>query len=189
MIAGELYRAGDPELVELRCKTRRITNRYNRSAPDNVTLRAALLHELFRDIGESVEIEPPFFCDYGWNIEVGNDVYFNFGCVILDCADVVIGDNVKLGPGVHLYAATHPTDPEMRRAGLEYAAPVRIGSGVWIGGATCVLPGVTIGENTTIGAGSVVTRDLPANVIAAGNPCRVLRSCDLALQHVIQRRP
>lgn len=175
MIAGALYNAGDPELVHMRRQTRRLTACYNATAAEDLSAREALLRNLFCAVGERVEIEPPFQCDYGWNIALGNDVYFNFSCIVLDCARVTIGNNVKLGPGVHLYTATHPTDPAMRRAALEYAAPIRIGDGVWVGGGALILPGVSIGENTTVGAGSVVTRDLPPNVIAAGNPCRVLR--------------
>jgi maltose O-acetyltransferase len=166
MIVGALYNAGDPELLQMRRQTRHVIARYNATAPDDPALREALLRGMLRTVGDRVEIEPPFQCDYGWNIELGSDVYFNFGCIILDCARVTVGSNVKFGPGVHLYAATHPTDPAVRRAALEYALPIRVGDCVWVGGGTLILPGVSIGENTTVGAGSVVTRNLPPNVIA-----------------------
>ena len=122
-----------------------------------------------------MRIEPPFFCDYGTNIELGDKVFFNFNCVILDVAKVTIGSNVMFGPAVQIYTATHPMDAEERRSGLEFAKPVRIGNDVWLGGGVIVCPGVTIGDAAVIGAGSVVVRDIPAGVFAAGNPCRVIR--------------
>jgi maltose O-acetyltransferase len=127
-------------------------------------------------MGSDVEIVAPFFCDYGSNIFIGSRVFLNTNCVILDCARVEIGDDVQVGPGVHLYAATHPLNPGARRTGLERAAPVTVGSDVWLGGGAIVCPGVTIGSGTTIGAGSVVLSDVPAGVLAVGNPCRVVRS-------------
>jgi maltose O-acetyltransferase len=176
MLAGELYLASDPELREMRERARRITCAFNASSEEEPARRTELLAELFGSVGARVEIEPPFQCDYGRHIRVGDDVFINFQCVILDCAPVTIGERVLIGPGVHIYAATHPTDPEVRRTGRELALPVTIGDDVWIGGGAVICPGVTIGSRSTIGAGSVVLRDVPSGVVAAGNPCRVLRA-------------
>ncbi|MCY1004188.1 sugar O-acetyltransferase [Nannocystis pusilla] len=175
MLAGELYLAADPELVGLRRAARRLTRRFNETTEDEVETRLEILRTLLGRCGSRLEIEPPFRCDYGANIEVGDGFYMNFDGVILDCAPVTIGENVLCGPGVHIYAATHPLDPEIRITGLETAKPVRIGDRVWLGGGVIVCPGVTIGDDTTIAAGSVVTRDVPAGVLAGGNPCRVIR--------------
>jgi maltose O-acetyltransferase len=171
MLAGALYRPADPGLVAKRARSRLLSRRLS-SGDEGV------LHELFGAMGSDVEIVPPFFCDYGIYIFIGSRVFLNTNCVILDCARVEIGDDVQIGPGVHIYAATHPLDPGMRRAGLEQAAPVAIGSDVWLGGGTIVCPGVTIGSGTTIGAGSIVVGEIPSDVVAAGNPCRVIRSVD-----------
>lgn len=176
MLAGELYRAWDPELVRERGRARRLLSRYNASAQEEAEVRRAILGELLASVGEGAWVEPPFRCDYGWNVSLGDGAYLNFGCVLLDCAPVEIGPLAKLGPGVHLYAATHPADPAERAAGLEYALPIVIGRNVWIGGSAVIGPGVTIGDNSVIGAGSVVVRDVPPNVVAAGNPCRRLRA-------------
>ena len=178
MLAGALYLASDPELAARRAQARMLTRHYNASDPSARTQRRRLLMELLAAVGEDVEIEPPFHCDYGSQIVVGSGVYVNVGAVVLDCARVEIGDRTLLGPGVHIYAATHPVNPGERRSGRELAAPVRIGADVWLGGGVIVCPGVTIGAGTTIGAGSVVTRDVPPGVVAAGNPCRVLRAMD-----------
>jgi maltose O-acetyltransferase len=183
MLAGELYLASAPELVAKRARTRELTRRYNATGPHERAERRRLLVELFAAVGDDVEIEPPFHCDYGTQILVGADVYANVGWVVLDCARVEIGDRVLLGPGVHLYAATHPVDPAVRRSGRELAAPVTIGADVWLGGGVIVCPGVTIGPGATIGAGSVVTRDIPPGVVAAGNPCRILHTLDPATRH------
>jgi maltose O-acetyltransferase len=172
MLAGELYEPADAELNALRHRARELLARFNESA------KPELLRELFGRIGEDAVIERPFHCDYGENIVVGARFYANAGCVFLDCAPITFGDRVLLGPGVHVYAATHPLDAETRRRGLELAAPVTIGDDVWIGGAAVVLPGVTIGDCAVIGAGSVVTHDVPADVVAAGNPCRPLRELE-----------
>jgi maltose O-acetyltransferase len=134
------------------------------------------LQELLGAVGEKPVITPPFHCDYGSNIFLGDRVYMNYGCVILDCNTVHIGDDTMFAPYVQVYAAYHPIDPTVRLSGRELAAPIRIGKNVWVGGGVIICPGVTIGDNTTIGAGSVVTKDIPANVVAVGNPCRVLRS-------------
>lgn len=176
MLAGELYLASDPELLAARLRARKLLQAYNASAPDEIDRRRALLSELLGRLDGRIEIEPPFFCDYGWNIKAGDNLYMNFGCVVLDCASVQIGANVLFGPGVHIYAATHPTEPEVRRSGRELAAPVIIGDDVWIGGGVIICPGVTVGAGSTVAAGSVVTRDVPPHVIAAGNPCRVFRA-------------
>jgi maltose O-acetyltransferase len=137
-----------------------------------------ILSALFGQIGPRAEIVPPFYCDYGCHIFAEDNVYMNFGCVILDVCEVRIGRNVLFAPYVQVYAAHHPTDPAIRRGGHELGSPVTVGDDVWIGGGVILCPGVTIGSNTTIGAGSVVTRDIPANVVAAGNPCRVIRPVD-----------
>jgi maltose O-acetyltransferase len=178
MLAGELYRASDEQLVAERQRARELLREFNATRDVEHERRKSILHELFGTRGEGVWIEPPFYCDYGSNIRLGDRVYMNFNCVILDVTPVTIGDDVKLGPSVQLYAATHPIDSTTRNSGLEFGRPITIGSGVWIGGGTIVCPGVTIGERSVIGAGSVVTRDIPAGVLAVGNPCRVLRTID-----------
>jgi maltose O-acetyltransferase len=175
MLAGELYNAADPQLSAERRRARDLCRSLNQSADADTELRARLLRELFARLGEGVWIEPPFYCDYGSNITLGNKVFFNFNCVILDVMPVVIGDNVFCGPAVQIYTATHPLNAAERRTWLEYAKPIEIGSDVWIGGGAILCPGVKIGDRSVIGAGSVVTRDIPPNVVAAGNPCRVLR--------------
>jgi maltose O-acetyltransferase len=176
MLAGELYIAADPELVADRKRARRLMRLFNRTTEEEIPEREGLLRELLGRAGARIEIEPPFYCDYGSNIYAGNHLYLNFDCVILDCARVRFGANVACGPGVHIYAATHPLDAGQRIKGPELARPVTIGDNVWIGGGAIVCPGVTIGDNSSIGAGSVVTRDIPPNVLAAGNPCRVVRA-------------
>lgn len=176
MVTGQLYRSGDDLLREERRHARRALKAFNDTLPDELEKRAAMLKRLFSAMGSNVEIEPPFYCDYGYNISVGNNFYANFNCVILDCAPVTIGDKVFLGPNVQIYTATHPLAAEERDKGLEAAIPVTIGDSVWIGGGAIINPGVTVGHGTTIGSGSVVTRDIPANVLAAGNPCRVIRN-------------
>jgi maltose O-acetyltransferase len=175
MLAGESYLANDPALVAARLQARRLLRAFNDAAPDDEDGRRRTLAALLGAMGPGGWIEPPFRCDYGPQIRVGARFYANFDCVFLDCAPVEIGDDVMLGPGVHLYTATHPVDPDERASGLELARPIRIGSKVWLGGGTIVGPGVSIGAGTTVGAGSVVTRDLPARVVAVGNPCRVVR--------------
>lgn len=176
MLAGEVYDSADSELAAGRLRARSLTRRFNESREDEGDLRLALLRELFGATGGSVSIEPPFHCDYGSNIFLGDGFYMNFGGIILDCNTVRIGANVQCGPSVHLLTAYHPLLAAERMTGAELASPIVIGENVWLGGGVIVCPGVTIGDNTTIGAGSVVTRDIPANVFAAGNPCRVIRS-------------
>ena len=175
MLAGELYLPSDPELAAESKRARRLLRMYNGTTEEEQELRAQLLKELFASVGSSIEIVPPFHCDYGSNIYAGNQLYMNYGCVILDCNTVNIGENVMCGPYVQIYTAYHPTEPEIRLSLQELAAPINIGNNVWIGGSAIVCPGVTIGDNTTIGAGSVVVKDIPANVVAAGNPCRIIR--------------
>jgi maltose O-acetyltransferase len=175
MLAGELYDASDAELTALRLRARGLTRQYNATREDAHDERATLLRELLGGVDGRVVIEPPFYCDYGGNIFLGENFYMNFNGVILDCNAVWIGANVQCGPGVQLLAATHPLAAVERIVGPELSAPIMIGDNVWLGGGVIVCPGVTIGANTTIGAGSVVTRDIPANVFAAGNPCRVIR--------------
>lgn len=174
MLAGELYIAADRELTGERERARNLIQAYNRTAPEEGSKRNKILSELIRAKG-SLHIEPPFYCDYGYNIEVGVNFYANFNCVILDVNSVMMGDNVLLGPFVQIYTATHPLEPEERLTGKELGRPVEIGDNVWIGGGAIICPGVRIGSNTTIGPGSVVTRDIPESVFAAGNPCRTIR--------------
>ncbi len=178
MLAGELYLASDPELSGLRERARQITGAYNSTRPAERDVRRALLNRLLGKMGPRIEIEPPFRCDYGTNIILGDNFYANFGCIFLDVAEIRIGENVMLAPNVQLYTAHHPLDAKTRVSMLEMGTPINIGDNVWIGGGAIILPGVSIGENSVIGAGSVVTKDVPANVVAAGNPCRVLRELE-----------
>jgi maltose O-acetyltransferase len=175
MLSGELYLAGDPDLREGRLRARLACAAFNASDPRAADERRALLRGLFGSCGEGAEVEPPFACDYGDYISVGDNFYANFGCVLLDCAPITIGRGVMLAPGVHIYTAHHPLDVPTRASGLELASPVTIGNDVWIGGGAIILPGVTIDDGAVVGAGSVVTRDVEASVIVAGNPARVLR--------------
>lgn len=175
MIAGELYMASDPELVALRKRARQLLRTYNSTTDDQLEERAVILQQLFGTTSERLWLEPPFYCDYGFNIHAGTGFYMNFDCVILDVAPVTIGDNVLCGPKVQIDTATHPVVAAERMAGAEFAGPIHIGNNVWIGAGAIICPGVTIGDHTTIGAGSVVTKDVPANVLAGGNPCRVIR--------------
>ena len=175
MLAGEPYRSTDPQLVAERQNARRLTRLYNATTEQQSEKRVQLLRELFGTVNSTIEIEPPFHCDYGYNIHAGENFYMNFNCVILDCCPVHIGNNVLCAPAVQIYTATHPTAHKIRLSGLEFAAPVRIGHNVWIGGGAIICPGVTIGDNTTIAAGSVVVKDIPAHVVAGGNPCRIIR--------------
>ena len=175
MLSGRLYRADDPELTAMHRRARALVARFNALPAEDDDGRRAVLRELLGAQGEHCAIEPPFHCDYGCFLRVGENFCANAGLTVLDCAAVTIGRDVLIGPHVGLFAAGHPVDPGLRRQGVEYAFPITIGDGVWIGGNTVVNPGVTIGEHTVVGSGSVVTKDLPAGVVAAGNPCRVLR--------------
>ena len=175
MLASESYNASDPQLVAERLRARQLCQQLNALAPDaDDAVRNALLADLF-GVQSNVYITPPFFCDYGSNIAFGNNVYFNFNCVILDLAQVTIGNHVMFGPAVQIYTASHPMNAAERRNGVEFGKPIVIGDDVWLGGGTIVCPGVTIGAGTVIGAGSVVVKDIPPGVFAAGNPCQVIR--------------
>ncbi len=175
MLRGELYDAEDPELAAARRRCRALLRRLNDSRDEEEGLRRDVFRKLFGAHGAQLWIEPPFYCDYGTNITIGDRVYFNFNCVVLDPAEVRVGDDVLFGPAVQLYTATHPISWKNRRTRKESARPIEIGSDVWIGGGAIVQPGVAIGERSVIGAGSVVTKDVPSDVFAAGNPCRVVR--------------
>ena len=175
MLAGELYDASDVELVAGRSRARKLFMQYNALSYDDKPGKTAVLKELLGGFENQIDIQSPFYCDYGSNIFVGENLFMNFNCIILDCARVTIGHNVAMAPNVQLYTAYHPVIAAERIKGPEYASPITIGNNVWLGGGVIVCPGVTIGDNTTIGAGSVVTKNIPANVIAAGNPCRVIR--------------
>lgn len=184
MLAGEPFNAIDPELVSDRKRARRLCHALNMADPDDDALRNKLVRELFGKTGELALIQPPFYCDYGYNIYLGELVFFNFNCVVLDSAEIRIGNNVFIGPATQIYGATHPMDPA-KRLDINIATsgrPVTIGSDIWIGGGTIICPGVTIGDGCVIGAGSVVTRDIPPNVLAVGNPCRVVRELDHAVR-------
>lgn len=175
MLNGDLYNASDPVLQRERRKARLLCNRFNQTAAEDHEQRTEILKVLIPSQGTALTIEPPFFCDYGYNIAAGNKVYFNYNCIVLDVMKVTIGDNVLFGPSVQIYAATHPMSWEERISGLESGRPVTIGSDVWIGGGTIICPGVTIGNRCVIGAGSVVTRNIPDDSFAAGNPCRKIK--------------
>lgn len=173
MLAGELYVADDPELA---ADNRRISawmDRYNATHTHSPAERLALLREAFASVGDGCNIRPPFHCDYGYNITLGRGVFLNFNCCILDVVAVSIGDNTQIGPNVQILTADHPRDPAQRRQMLEFGRPIAIGANVWIGGGAIILPGVTIGDDAVIGAGSVVTRDVPPGATAVGNPARV----------------
>lgn len=175
MLAGELYDALDKQLSAERLKTRLLIKELNDTREDQTEERRGILEELIPEAGADLWLQPPFYCDYGTNIKVGEKVFFNFNCVVLDVAQVTIGSRSLFGPSVQIYTATHPLDYKERASGLEYAKPIVIGEDVWIGGNAVICPGVTIGDRSVIGAGSVVTKDIPADVFAAGNPCKVIR--------------
>ncbi|MEM9450477.1 MAG: sugar O-acetyltransferase [Cyanobacteria bacterium P01_E01_bin.6] len=176
MLIGELYDPTDPQLTAERQRARMLCQSLNASSNAEDELRQRIFQDLFRSLGNDFWLEPPFYCDYGSNITIGDRVFFNFNCVVLDPAPVTIGHNVFIGPSVQLYTAMHPLDASERRTWKEYAKPISIGSDVWIGGGAIVCPGVRIGNQSVIGAGSVVTRDIPSHVLAVGNPCRIIRS-------------
>jgi maltose O-acetyltransferase len=174
MLSGELYDALDPDLVRAREKARNLCQDLNATREAQQDERRELLKQLFGKGGDTVWMQPPFYCDYGSNIALGERVYFNFNCVVLDVCRVTIGDYTFFGPAVQIYTAMHPMNAELRRK-QEFGKPVEIGSDVWLGGGAIICPGVRIGSRSVIGAGSVVTRDIPDHVFAAGNPCRVIR--------------
>lgn len=175
MLAGELYRPGDPELNADAAANKAWLVRYNAALGLPVAERHALLSAHFGLVGKDAVVRPPFHCDYGYNIRLGNNVFLNFNCVILDVVAVSIGDGTQIGPAVQIYTADHPRDAKTRAEGLEFGRPVVIGRDVWIGGGAILLPGVSIGDGAVIGAGSVVTRDVPAGATVAGNPAKVLK--------------
>jgi len=176
MLAGDLYMADDPELRADYARAQTLVAAFNETQGDDVEALTKILRALLGHFGDGAIIRPMFRCDYGSNIRIGARSFVNYECVFLDCNTILIGEEVQIAPGVHIYTASHPLDAATRRSGLESAQPVVIGDGVWLGGRSIICPGVTIGENTVVGAGSVVTRDLPSNVLAVGSPCRIIRS-------------
>ncbi len=180
MAAGDLYRSDDPEVVAAHHRAVGLVDRFNRSAVDDPDGRRAILTELLGRFGRGSVIRPPLACDYGVHLEIGEHTFVNFGLVALDAARITIGDHVQIGPNVQLLAPTHPLDPGLRRDGWEAAGPIAVGHNVWLGGGAIVLAGVSIGEDSVVGAGSVVTRDLPSGVVAAGSPARIIRRLDQA---------
>ncbi len=175
MLEGKLYKSSDPELVKISRKSRQLLDDFNAASHTDFDARSSIIKDLFGSVGKNPTVNKPFYCDYGVNIHVGDNFYANFDCIILDVNKVTIGNNVMFAPRVAIYTATHPIDAVIRNEYYELGLPVKIGDNVWIGGSVVINPGVTIGDNTVIGSGSVVTKDIPANVVAAGNPCRVLR--------------
>ncbi|WP_115862919.1 maltose acetyltransferase domain-containing protein [Halorussus litoreus] len=178
MLNGDLYDADDPELVAERERARDLTRRYNTTASDHEE-RRELLEELLGSLGDECEIEPPFRCDYGYNLHVGENFYANFDCVVLDVCRVDIGDNCQIGPGVHIYTATHPLDATERIEGPEYGKPVTVGDNVWIGGRAILNPGVTVGDDAVVASGAVVTEDVPEEVVVQGNPATVVKKLEM----------
>ena len=172
----QIYNDFDSDLFQRRIAAKKLFRAYNRTEDEEVGLRNQILRQLFKKLGENVWIEPDFRCEFGKNITIEDHVYINFGCVILDCAEVTIGAHALLGPNIGLYAVNHAADAEERISGGCSGKPIRIGKNVWLGGDVKVLAGVTIGDNAIIGAGSIVTKDIPPDVIAVGNPCRVIRA-------------
>ncbi|MEI3361660.1 MAG: sugar O-acetyltransferase [Oscillospiraceae bacterium] len=175
MLSGQLYDAGDETLTAARGRAKRLTWRYHQLDPTDWDSRTQILQELLGHLGEDSWIEPPFRCDYGTQISIGDRFFANYDCIFLDVAPITIGNRVMFGPRVCLYTAGHPLDAATRNTGLEFGKPIAIGDDVWLGGNVVVLPGVTIGAGTVVAAGSVVRRDLPPHVLAAGNPCQMLR--------------
>ncbi|MEV0804904.1 sugar O-acetyltransferase [Micromonospora sp. NPDC050200] len=176
MLAGDLYRGADPELEAEMRQAMVLAKAFNDSDPRDSEGRRALLEQLLGSVGAEVDIRPPLHVDYGSHIHVGARTFINYGLTALDVAQILIGEDVLMGPNVQLLTPTHPIDPEPRRAKWEAALPITIGNNVWIGGMAVICPGVTIGDNSVIGAGAVVTKDVPADVVAVGNPARILRS-------------
>lgn len=175
MLSGDLYIADDPELAKDFHKAKRLLREYNQTTEYQEADRQAILKDLFKQSGKKIHIEPPFHTDYGCNTVIGENFYSNYDCIILDIANVKIGDNVMFGPRVGLYTAGHPIDAVIRNEHYEYGKPITIGNNVWVGGNVVFNPGVTVGDNVVIGSGSIVTKDIPSSVIAVGNPCKVLR--------------
>ncbi|KRE03547.1 maltose acetyltransferase domain-containing protein [Priestia megaterium] len=179
MLNGEMYNPADAQLRRDREHARRQVRIYNGTSESEDTKRTELLKDLFGSTGENVYVEPNIRVDYGYNIFVGENFFANFDCVILDICKVSFGDNCLLGPGVHIYTATHPIDPNERNSGKEYAKPIIFGDNVWIGGSSVINPGVTIGDNVVIASGSVVTKDVPNNVVVGGNPAKIIKKLEI----------
>ena len=175
MLANLPYKAWLDGLSEERLENKKKIFKYNTLEPGNPEEKDRLIKDILGKCGDNINIEPPFFCDYGYNIEIGENFFANYNFTVLDVGKVRIGENVQVAPNVSIYTAGHPVHPESRNSGYEYGIDITIGNNVWIGGNTCIMPGVTVGNNVVIGAGSVVTKDLPDDVIAAGNPCRIIR--------------
>lgn len=176
MLKGDAYIASDPELVKDRQQARILTRLYNQTIETDDYTKIEILRKLLGSTGENVYIEPSFKCDYGYNIHLGENFYANFDCIMLDVCEIKIGKNAMLAPNVQIYTAYHPIDPKLRISGIEYGSPVTIGDNVWIGGGAIINPGVNIGDNVVIGSGSVVTKDIPSNCVAVGNPCKVIKN-------------
>jgi maltose O-acetyltransferase len=175
MLAGDLYIADDPELSAESMRAAKLVHRFNTSDPADPQARLAQLRELLGYLGEDAKILPPFYCDYGYQIHIGARTFINYGAVMLDVAAITIGEDVQIGPNVQFLTPTHPLDAGLRRVKYEAAKPITVGSNAWLGGGVIILPGVSIGENTVVGAGAIVSKDLPGNVLAVGNPARVVR--------------
>ena len=178
MLMGIIYNAEEACLIEERNRAKSLTKQYNESRQEDRDHRKYLMGQIFGKLGQNVHLEAPFYLDYGYRTTIGDDFFSNFNLTILDGGGVEIGDRVFIGPNVGIYTANHPTDVRRHEKGYEWALPVKIGNKVWIGGGVTILPGVTIGDNTVIAAGSVVTKDIPANVVAAGNPCKVIKEAE-----------
>ncbi|WP_345951106.1 sugar O-acetyltransferase [Mucilaginibacter sp. PAMB04274] len=176
MLVGQPYHINDPELVEIRYQTRELVDEFNNTGPRDKDLKEALQRKIFGSVGDNVHIEKAIRIDYGINTTIGSNVFINFNFVLLDCAPVTIGNNVFIAPNVQIYTARHPIDPIERNKHIGSASPVNIGNDVWIGGNCVILPGVSIGDGCTIGAGSVVTKSIPANSVAVGSPCAVIKA-------------
>jgi maltose O-acetyltransferase len=176
MLAGDLYDALDPELAAERQRTARVLHQFNSSDPSDAASRTALLRELLGSLGEGAQVLAPLHCDYGYQVRIGAGSFVNCGAVFLDVATITLGEHVQVGPNVQFLTPTHPLEPRLRRTGREAAEPITVSDNVWLGGGAILLPGVSIGADTVVGAGSVVTKDLPAGVVAVGNPARVTRT-------------
>ncbi|MGL5001213.1 MAG: sugar O-acetyltransferase [Cetobacterium sp.] len=179
MIAGEMYNPNDSELLKDRETAKRFCKNYNSTDDTDYEHRKNLIKKILGKTGKNLHIESSFKFDYGYNIEIGENFYSNYDCLLLDICPIIIGDNAMLAPGVHIYSATHPTTPDERNSGKEYGKPVKIGNNVWIGGRAVITPGVTLGDNVVVAAGSVVTKSFPDNVIIGGNPARIIKSIEI----------
>lgn len=178
MLAGELYKSWDNELIVERSRAKQLVNSLNQTKETEDHYRKQLIQDLFGTIEGEMGLEPPFYCDYGYNIHIGDGFFANHNCIFLDVCEIRIGRRVLIGPNVQLYTATHPMDRETRASGLESGRPIKIGNDVWIGGSAVINPGVSVGDNVVIGAGAVVTKDVPSNVFIGGNPAKIIRNVD-----------